>query len=232
MNNLVVSVFPDEATADEGLRGLEELHRDGTVTAYATAVIERAGSGDLSVKRHDRGGPLADLLRKGLAGELIEAVQRELPPGTSALVAEVSDDSLDTMAARMEALGGKVTHDRLTDFLSGLIEEDTAETRADVADVSAEHAGRKAEAMDTVLDFDLQNAKEKLHRAAEKAGERLDRIKQEIEAKLAVLHDQAAKARPDVRDQIERRIRDLRTDLEQREARLREAYELAHEALS
>jgi hypothetical protein len=231
LNNLVVTVFPDEATADEGLRVLEELHREGTVTAYATAVIERAGSGELSIKRHDRGGPLADLLRRGLAGEVILAVQRELPPGTSALVAEISDDSLDTMAARMEALGGKVTHDRLTDFLSGLIEEDTADTRADFADLAAEHAARKSEVTTTVLDFELENSREKLRRTAVQARERLDRIKQEIEAKLDLLRDQAAKARPDVRDRIQQRVRDLRKDLEQREAKLREAYELADEAL-
>jgi uncharacterized membrane protein len=230
MNNLVVTVFPDEATADEGLRGLEELHREGTVTAYATAIIERAGTGELSVKRQGR-GPLGDLLRRGLAGEVIAAVQRELTPGTSALVAEVSDDLLDPVVARLEALGGKVMHQRLTDFLSGLIEDDTADLRAEVADVSAEHAARKSEVTATGLDFDLENAREKLRRTVAQAGERLDRIKQEIGAKLDLLQDQAAKARPDVRDRIQQRIRDLRADLERREAKLREAVELATAAL-
>ena len=231
MNNLVVTVFPDEATADEGLRGLEELHRDGTVTAYATAIIQRDGSGEVSITRQERKGPLGDLLRKGLGGEFILAVQRELTPGTSALVAEVSDDSLGTIAARMEALGGKVTHERLTDFLSGLLEGDTAGIRADLAEVAAEHAGRKSEVTASVVDFELENAREKLQRTAVQAWERLDRIKQEIEAKLALLQDQAAKARPEVRDRIQQRIRDLREDLQQREAKLHEAYQLAHEAL-
>jgi len=231
MNNLVISVFPDDATAEEGLRGLEELHREGTVTAYATAIIARDGSGELSVARHGRSGPLVDLLRKGLAGEIIAAVQRELPPGMSALVAEVSADSLDATAARLETVGGKVTHERLSDFVSARLAEDTSDIRGDLGDISAEHAARRAEVTTSVLDFDLQNSREKLQRTAIQARERLDRIKQEIEAKLDLLQDQAAKARPEVRDRIQQRIRDLREDLQRREAKLREAFELAHEAL-
>jgi hypothetical protein len=231
MNNLVVTMFPDEAKAEEGLRALQELHREGSVTAYATAVVQRDGSGELSIQRPNGKGPLADLLREWLGGELILTVERELTPGTSALVAEVSDDSLGTLAARMEALGGTVTHERLKDFLSGLLEADTTGIRDDLADLAAEHAGRKAEVMADALDFELRNASEKLQRTADRARERLDRIKQEIEAKMEVLRDQAAKASPEVRDRIQQRASELRRDLEQREAKLREAHELAHQAL-
>lgn len=265
MNNIVVVVFPDEARAHEGLRALQELHREGNVAVYATAVLQRELDGELSVKRPSNQGPLGlgvgavaggligiiggpvgptagvaagalagslgDALHMSLGDELIEAVQRDLTPGTSAVIGEISEESIETIDKRMKALGGKVTRERRKDFVAGFVDEDTAPIRAELAEISAEHAGRKAEVMETDLDFDVENAKERLQRTAEKARERVDRIKQEMQAKLDVLRDQAARARPDVRDRIQRRIAEVRKDLEQREEKLQRAYELTQRAL-
>jgi uncharacterized membrane protein len=188
MNNLIVTVFPDDAKADEGLRQTQDLHGEGTVTAYARAVLKRDASGELFITRRDHRGPLGvgigtlagglaavlggpvglpaavaggalagsyvDLLRKGFGDEFIDAVQRDLTPGTSALVAEVSGDSVNPLAARLQALGGKVTWQRIDDYLSGFVEEDTASIRSDLTELSAEHAGRKADVMASKLDLD------------------------------------------------------------------------------
>ncbi len=265
MNNIVVVVFPDEARAHDGVRALQELHREGNVAVYATAVLQREPNGELSVKRHSNQGPLGlgvgavagglvgvlggpvglaagvaagalagtlgDVMHISLGDELIEAVQRDLRPGTSAVIGEVSEESTETIDKRMKALGGNVTRERRKDFVAGLVEDDTAPIRADLADISAEHAGSKVQVMESKLDFDVQNAKEKHQRAAEKARESVDRIKQEMEAKLEILRDQAAGAKPEVRDRVERRIADVRKDLEQREEKLQRAYELTRRAL-
>jgi uncharacterized membrane protein len=265
MNNIVVVVFPDEERAHEGVRALQELHREGNVAVYATAVLQREPNGELLVKRHSNPGPLGlgvgavaggligilggplgaaagvaagalagsmgDVMHMSLGDEFIEAVQRDLTPGTSAVIGEVSEESIDTIDKRMKALGGNVTRERRKDFVAGFVEDDTAPIRADLADISAEQAGRKVELMESKLDFDVENAKEKLQRDAEKARERVDRIKQEMEAKLDVLRDQAARARPEVRDRIQRRVADVRKDLEQREEKLLQAYELTRRAL-
>ncbi len=60
MNKFVVVVFPDEKKAYEGLHALRELHDDGSVTVWGTAVVQRRSDGTLEIKqRNDDGGPRA-----------------------------------------------------------------------------------------------------------------------------------------------------------------------------
>ncbi len=265
MHNFVVVVFRDEGKANEGVRALQDLHREGSVTVYATAALQREANGELSVKRHSHSGPLGfgagalaggligvaggpagpaagaaagavvgsllDGLRAGLGDELLDRVQRDLTPGASALVAEVSEESPQPIDARMGALGGQVTRRARQPFAAGLVEEDTSAFRADLAELSAKHAAGKAELMQSKLDVDLENARDKLQRAAETLHERVDRVREELGAKLEVLRDQAARADPAVREQIQRRIGELTRDLAQREEALKRAYELTEAAL-
>jgi len=265
MNNFVVVVFPDEAAAFEGIRGLQELHREGRVTVYATVVLQREPNGELSIRRHSNQGPLGlgvgalagglvaalgapagpaasvaagalagslrDALHGSLSDDLIEVVQRDLMPGTSAVIGEVSEESIEPIDARMNALGGKITRERREALVAGYVAEDTAPIRADLADLSAEAAGERVELLETKLDFDIKNAKENVQRAVQKVRERVDRAREAIEAKLEVLQDQVVRAKPEARERIQQRISDLRRDLEQREETLKQADELASEAL-
>jgi uncharacterized membrane protein len=233
MNNLVVVVFPDEAKARDGVRVLQDLHREGSVTLYGAVVLQRDPTGELSVKAHAKHGPLALAVRAlvGLRDDLIDLVQRDLGPGSSALIAEVSEEAPEPIDGRMSALGGTVRRERLRDYLSARVRQETAGLRAEVAEVSAEQAARKAEAMEDLLALELESAKESLQRSAERASGQLDRVEQELRAKLGVLQDQAAKAAPEVKERIQRRIAELRSDLEHRGERLRQAVELARDAL-
>jgi len=265
MHNFVVVTFRDESKANEGVRALQALHREGSATVFATAVLRREPNGELAIERESKqsslgfgagavaggllglaggpAGPLAgvavggmagtfgDLLRYGVADEVVDVVQRDLLPGASALVAEVSEDSPEPIDRRMAALGGKVTRQARKDFVAGKVDEDTAGIRAELAEVSAEHAGVKAEALQSKIELDMDSARDKLQRTAAKLHTQIDHVRQEIDAKLAVLGDQAARANPEVKDQIQRRIIELRRDLEQREETLRRAYELTEAAL-
>ena len=265
MHNFVVVIFRDESEANEGARVLQALHRDGTVTVYATALLQREPNGELTIKRHSdpgprgfgvgalaggllglAGGPAAsvagvavggmagtygDLLHYGVADEVIDAVQRDLLPGTYALVGEVSEDSVEPIDRWMAALGGKVTRQARKDLVAGKVDEDTAAIRSELREVAAEHAGVKAEALQSKIELDMDSARDKLQRTAAKLHTQIDHVRQEIDAKLAVLGDQAARANPEVRDQIQRRIIELRRDLEQREETLKRAYELTEAAL-
>ena len=203
----------------------------GAVTGGLVGILAGPVGAAAGVAAGALAGGLGDVLHMGLGDELVDAVQRDLTPGRSAVIAEVSEESTETIDRRMKTLGGKVTRERRKDFVAGLAEEDTAPIRGELAEMSAEHAGRKAEVMETALDFEVENAKEKLQRDADKARERVDRIEQEMQAKLDVLRDQAARAEPEVRDRIQRRIAELRKDLEQRQVKLQRAYELAFQAL-
>ena len=72
-NKILVSVFPSEPMAFEGLTALKELHRDGDITVYASTVIAKDPAGTVSVRQEaDRGpvGTLVGIVTGGLVGLL------------------------------------------------------------------------------------------------------------------------------------------------------------------
>jgi uncharacterized membrane protein len=58
MSEFAVVVFSDERKACEGLHALEVLHEEGSVSVYATAVVERHADGTLSVNEQTEPGAL------------------------------------------------------------------------------------------------------------------------------------------------------------------------------
>lgn len=73
MNKMIVSVFGSESAAAQGLAALKELHRDGEITLYGTAVLSKDAAGKVSVKDADDDGPMGSavgLLAGGLLGLL------------------------------------------------------------------------------------------------------------------------------------------------------------------
>jgi uncharacterized membrane protein len=70
-NKILVSVFPSEPMAFEGLTALKELHRDGDITVYASTVIAKDPAGTVSVRQAaDRGpvGTFVGIVTGGLVG--------------------------------------------------------------------------------------------------------------------------------------------------------------------
>jgi len=62
MNKMIVTVFDNESAAYEGLRALNDLHRDGSITLYATAVVAKSAEGQVEVKQEEDEGPLGTVL--------------------------------------------------------------------------------------------------------------------------------------------------------------------------
>jgi uncharacterized membrane protein len=58
MNKMLAVVFDTEAAAYEGLGALKDLHKDGDITLYATAVIVKDSSGAVTVKQGADEGPI------------------------------------------------------------------------------------------------------------------------------------------------------------------------------
>lgn len=58
MNKMLAAVFSTEVAAYEGLGALKELHKDGDITLYATAVIVKDPSGAVTVKQGADEGPI------------------------------------------------------------------------------------------------------------------------------------------------------------------------------
>jgi uncharacterized membrane protein len=61
-NEILVSVFDSERTAFEGLTALKDLHRDGDITLYASAVITKDASGTVAVRQEADSGPVGTLV--------------------------------------------------------------------------------------------------------------------------------------------------------------------------
>ena len=58
MNKMLAIIFDNENAASEGLRALHELHRDGTLTLYASGVLAKNDSGQVEVRQPDDKGPV------------------------------------------------------------------------------------------------------------------------------------------------------------------------------
>jgi len=70
MNKMVVTVFNNESTAYEGVKALNRLHDEGSISLHASAVIAKDAKGAVSVKQENDPGPLATFFGLG-TGSLI-----------------------------------------------------------------------------------------------------------------------------------------------------------------
>jgi uncharacterized membrane protein len=70
MNKMLVAVFDTEPTTFEGLSALRDLHRDGDITLYASAVIVKDKTGKMNVKQEADNGPVGTAVGL-LTGSLI-----------------------------------------------------------------------------------------------------------------------------------------------------------------
>ncbi len=94
MNKVTVVVFDDEKRAYEGSRAIRDLHREGSFTLYADAVIAKDASGKVSVRRapdEDATGTLSGLLLGSLAGLLGGPVGLAVGAGTGTLLGAAFD---------------------------------------------------------------------------------------------------------------------------------------------
>ena len=58
MNKMIVITFDNEEKAYEGANVLRELHNEGSISAYAAAVVAKDTEGNVSVKQAADEGPL------------------------------------------------------------------------------------------------------------------------------------------------------------------------------
>jgi uncharacterized membrane protein len=62
MERMLVVVFDSETKAYEGVAALRQLEREGSISAYAGAVVVKNADGTASVKEFDDVGPVGTLL--------------------------------------------------------------------------------------------------------------------------------------------------------------------------
>lgn len=102
MNKMLVAVFSNENKAFEGLSALKDLHKQGDITLYATAVVSKNEKGELSLNTAADQGPIGTTTGL-LTGSLIGLIGGPIglaigaTTGTIAgLIFDVSADDINT----------------------------------------------------------------------------------------------------------------------------------------
>lgn len=265
MSKYIVVIFPDERKAYEGKRALGELHAEGSITVYGTAVIAKEPNGRILTKDAVNSGPLgmgvgalvgglvgiiggpigvavglgsgsllggtADLANAGVAADFADAVSEKLKPGTTALVAEVSEDWITPLDVSMELIGGEVIRKWRYDFEDEQFERAISEDKAEVARLKEEWKQASAERK-AKLKARMDDAQAKLDGTVRQAQDRIRQVEEQGVAKVQQLQAQAAKARGDAKAKIDARITATRADYARRTALLKQAGELTKQAFA
>lgn len=175
-------------------------------------------------------GASRDLFSLGVSSDFIESVGTQLPPGATALVAEISEDWLTPLDVRMESLGGTVLREWRDDYVDDEMQKCMDRARTEFTQRRAEFAAATAEQKDA-LKKQVAKAEQKLRAALDRVDTRLDRFGHETEAKVHALQEQAKKAVGETRGRIDQRIAGIRADHARRKEKLDQARKLAQEAL-
>jgi uncharacterized membrane protein len=263
MNKMIVTVFNDESGAYEGVKALEELHTEGSLTLYATAVITKDAKGVVSVKQAADQGPsgtvlgwttgsligllggpvglavgaatgaiagsLYDLAQIGVGEDFLAEVSQYLSPGKVAVVAEIDEEWVTPLDARMEPLGGIVFRRVRAEFIDAQIEREMAADQAEITKLKTEYNLAVGEAKAN-LKAKLDAAQNRLQARRDLLEKRIEAIKREGEAKIKSLQEQAAQARGEMKAKLEKRIAEERADHQLRMDKLSKAWQLVKEA--
>lgn len=265
MNKMIVTIFNDDGGAYEGVKALRELHAEGSLTLYASAVIAKDTNGRLSVKQADDQGPfgtvlglttgsligllggpvglavgattgaiagsLYDLAKIGIGEDFLAEVLPYLSPGKVAVVAEVDEEWVTPLDARMEPLGGIVLRRARAGFIDAQIERETAADKAEIAKLKAEY-DQAVGGVEANLKAKLDATRNRFKARRDLLEKRIEAINREGEAKIKLLQEQAAQTRGEIKAKLEKRIAEERADHQLRVEKLSKAWQLVKEAAS
>lgn len=154
-------------------------------------------------------GAIGDLYPDGVNAEFLEEVSAKLTPGKWAIVAEISEDGITTVDARMKALGGTVFRIARKSVEHEQFARDVAAIKADIAQLRAKKAKSRAN-QKAKLQTKIDNLNEKLRAKLEGAKLRLMEQEKEAKAKIEALEKKATKAKGEAKAKIETQIHEIK----------------------
>jgi uncharacterized membrane protein len=205
MERLLAVVFNDEAKAYEGLRALNQLNGEGSITAYAAQVIQKDTSGKISSKQTEGNFPLQTA--KGLwLGSLIGLLGGPIGMGVGAAVGSSAGVLGDLNIAGLNA-----------DYINEVSKALTPGKVAVVADVDEEWV--------TPVDTQMEALEGTVFRTARRQFEADERSRDlaELKSEIADLKAEQAEARADGKAKLQAKVDNLNTRLQKKlqEARQR-----------
>ena len=165
-------------------------------------------------------GSIGDLYVAGVNADFLHDVSTALLPGTSAVVADVSEEWVTPVDSRIEAAGGVVFRSLKATVEDDLRARDVAELKQEISQLKTEHAQARAERK-AKLQAKIDGLSAKLQTKIEQAKQRSEQIKAETEAKVQALQTKAAKTKGDAKTSFDNRIAQIRREYEERSHRLK-----------
>jgi uncharacterized membrane protein len=150
-------------------------------------------------------GAFDDLYRSGVNAEFVDDVSATLTPGKFAVVADISEEWISPLDAKMEKLGGQVMRTRKRYVEADQMKSDVAALDAEIEQLEKEAKNARGE-QKAKLQAKIERLKEKRQKKKEEAKQRLEQIKKEHDAKVQALKEKAAKAKADQKAAIEARV--------------------------
>jgi uncharacterized membrane protein len=176
-------------------------------------------------------GSLYDLAQLGIGGDFMDEVSLYLVPGKTAVVAEVDEEWVTPLDARMRDLKGIVIRRTRDAFIEAQFQREIAADQAELDRLEAEHRQAVGEAK-ARLQARIDATKQRMQNRHEQMKQRLAAVKREGEAKIKALQESAAKAHGERKVKMEKRLAQARANHKARTEKLSQAAELIREAAS
>ena len=228
------AVIVKDAGGQVSVRQADDQGPLGTGLGMATGALIGALGGPVGLAAGAAigavGGSIVDLVHLGVGVDFLDEISRQLSPGKAAIVAEIEEEWVTPLDARMEALGGTIYRRPRAEVIDVKMERDAALLQIELDQLEAEldQANDEAKAR---LQAKVSDARARLEAEKDRARTRVDDMNREAQARIQALRDQASTAAGDAKARLEKRMSEMKADYEVRSDKLRQAWHLTREAL-
>ena len=162
-------------------------------------------------------GSIGDLVHAGVTDEFVNDVNTAMTVGKFALVADVSEDWVTPLDARMEEIGGVVFRRTRSEVKRMHHDRDVAAHRAEMEQLKAERAQARADRL-AKIDAKIDHLRLKLENTIERKRVKMQSRQQQRDAKILALQRKADQSEGEIRRRREARIAELRRDYAEKAA--------------
>lgn len=229
MNKMIVAVFDSEANAHEGLTALKNLHANGDISLYASAVIGKDANGRMLLKTAQDEGPAGTatgLVTGGLIGLLGGPVGSLIGAAAGSFIGLLFDAGHNDVSVEFIDEVSKALTNGKTAIIAEIDEDWTIPVDAALEPFHAvvfrrfryEVVDQQIERESQAMDAELQTLKAELKHAGEER-------KAKIEAAIARLKKKAQTAD----EMLDKKLMDLENELEGKVLAMQEQIKTANE---
>jgi len=162
-------------------------------------------------------GSIGDLVHAGVTDEFVNDVNTAMTVGKFALVADVSEDWVTPLDARMEEIGGVVFRRTRSEVKRMHHDRDVAAHRAEMEQLKAERAQARADRL-AKIDATIDALRNKLGNAIERDRSKVLFRQNQRDARIQALQAKADQSQGEIRRRLKARIAEIRGDYEEKAA--------------